>query len=158
MVDNRRAMPRKGCLNRPTLLAVARGQCPKERLPLVQRHLASCAFCRASVVAAASGIRGPGETVYMRRPRVADHRWPKRLAVAASLLAAGAAWLYGSPPEPPPAVTPPTASEGRAALKPAPPPARAAASSFSEPAPPTPHVGVSVLHSPPGDATGQSAP
>jgi hypothetical protein len=151
-------MPRKGCLNRPTLLAVARGQCPKERLPLVQRHLASCARCRASVVAAASGIRGPGETVFMHRPRAADRRWPKRLAVAASLLAAGAAWLYGaSPPKQAPAVFQPAPSEVRTALKPAEPPARAASPALV-PADAARYVGVSVVPSEPGDATVPSSP
>jgi hypothetical protein len=163
-------MPRKGCLNRPTLLAVARGQCPKERLPLVQRHLASCARCRASVVAAASGIRGPGETVaaasgirgpgetvYMRRPRAADRRWPKWLAVAASLLAAGGAWLYGaSLAKQAPKTMPPTASEVRTALKPAePPPPRPAMPPSTER---TRYVGVSVVHSEPAESSVQSSP
>jgi hypothetical protein len=151
-------MPRKGCLNRPTLLAVARGQCPKERLPLVQRHLASCAHCRASVVAAASGIRGPGETVFMRRPRGAARRWPKWLAVAASLLAATAAWLYGASPPKPPAAIQHTESEVRTALKPAEPLPRAATPPSASPTEATRYVGVSVVRSEPGDATVQSTP
>jgi hypothetical protein len=56
--------------------------------------------CRASLVAAATGVCGPGQTVLLRRPVVQDRRWLQRAAVVVSLLAMVAAWGYASAPEP----------------------------------------------------------
>jgi hypothetical protein len=74
-------MIRKDCLDRQTFRAVAAGRCPKERLAAVQRHLARCSRCRAAVVAAAAGVRGPGETVVLKRPSRGSRRccwsWPR---------------------------------------------------------------------------------
>lgn len=95
-------MTRKGCLDRPTLRAVAAGRCPKERLPAVPRNLAKCSRCRAAVISAAAGVRGPGETVVLKRPRRVVGRISKALVVAASMTAAGAAWrrtVASKPPE-----------------------------------------------------------
>jgi hypothetical protein len=87
-------MTRKDCLDRQTLRAVAAGRCPKERLAAVQRHLARCSRCRAAVVSAAAGVRGPGETVVLKRPSRVVGRISKALLVVASVAAVGAAWRY----------------------------------------------------------------
>lgn len=160
MIDNRGM--RKGCLDRPTLLAVASGRCPRQRLPEVQRHLSSCARCRASVVAAATGVRGPGETVFMSPRRGTSRRWPKRLAVAASLLAAAAAWLYGAAPPGEPAEAahvvlpgaPSSSVEARAALR----TAHGASRALSAPSEGTRYVGVSVVAGEPAETSAHGLP
>jgi hypothetical protein len=43
-------------LDPPTLETTARGSCPKECLPRVRKHLATCSRCRAAVVGLASGV------------------------------------------------------------------------------------------------------
>src|SRR5688572_29996971 len=91
---------RPGCLDRRTLTALATGRCPREKLSQVREHLESCMRCRASLVAAATGVCGPGQTVLLRRPVVQDRRWLHRAAVVVSLLAMVAAWGYASAPEP----------------------------------------------------------
>lgn len=78
------AMGRR-CLDRQTLLFTAAGQCPKERLPAVRRHLLKCSRCRDVVVRVASG--GPlGDTLEKTHPGVVRRRALKTLSVAASLL------------------------------------------------------------------------
>src|SRR4051812_39472877 len=90
-----------GCLDHRLLSEVAAGRCPKERLAEVQRHLAVCKRCRGAVVAKATGIRGPGDTVLMRRPPPPrSHGALKFLAVAVSLLAVGGAWVFTALPKP----------------------------------------------------------
>src|SRR5688572_29343779 len=99
------------CLDRRTLSALAAGRCPRKELSAVQRHLPTCARCRAAVVASAAGVRGPGDTVLLTRPgqrRGGPARTALKLAsVAASVLVVGAAWFYGSAlsEAPPPART-----------------------------------------------------
>lgn len=93
-------MTRKGCLDRPTLRAIAAGRCPKDRLREVQRHLTKCTRCRTAVVSAASGVRGPGETVVLKRPSRIVSRAAKALAVAASVGALGLAWHHTITVEP----------------------------------------------------------
>lgn len=73
------------CLDRETLLFVAAGQCPGEKLSAVRRHLGKCAGCRADVVRAASGGR-LGDTAEEEPPGTARRRVLKTLPVAASLL------------------------------------------------------------------------
>ena|SRR5688572_27749061 len=107
---------RQGCLDRRTLTALATGRCPREKLSLVREHLEGCTRCRAAVVSAATGVRGPGETVLLRRPVVRDRRGLKRAAVVVSLLAVVAAWGYGASPGP--AVVPLSSVQVQAALRP----------------------------------------
>jgi len=81
----------------------------------VRRHLPTCARCRAAVVASAAGVRGPGDTVLLKRSSEPT-RWGAALKVSSvvvSLLVAGAAWRYGAPaassqPAPTPAFAQPT--------------------------------------------------
>lgn len=94
-------MTRKDCFDRQTLRAVAAGRCPKERLAAVQRHLARCSRCRAAVVAAAAGVRGPDETVVLKRSSRVVSRISKALLVAGSVAAVGAAWRYTVASKPP---------------------------------------------------------
>jgi hypothetical protein len=122
----------RDCLDRPTLKALAEGRCPKSELARVRRHLPNCARCRAAVVAAAAGVRGPGDTVLLTR---AGSGGPARTglkvaSVAVSLVVAGAAWRFGVSA---PSVSAPSFSATSPALAPAS-PALAPAS----PAPPIP--------------------
>jgi hypothetical protein len=102
------------CLDRRTLSALAAGQCPAKDLRAVQRHLPTCARCRAAVVASAAGVRGPGETVVLKRSGVRGggrgRTVLKVASVAVSLLVVGGAWRYGQsstlPPSSPPAAAP----------------------------------------------------
>jgi hypothetical protein len=48
-------MPRRTCLDRPTLIVLARGECLRNRLPRVSQHLSTCSRCRAAVVGFATG-------------------------------------------------------------------------------------------------------
>jgi hypothetical protein len=84
------------CLKRDAIKALATGRCPKNELEAVRRHLAGCARCRAAVVAAASGRRGPGDTVVLKRSGGALRTGFKLGAIALSLLVTGAAWRYGA--------------------------------------------------------------
>jgi hypothetical protein len=104
----------KGCLGRRTLSAVAAGRCPKYALPAVRRHLSSCARCRAGVVAAASGVRGLGDTVVLERASRALPTGLKLAAVAVSALVAGGAWLFAASPMPPAASSPSTVVQAQA--------------------------------------------
>src|SRR4051812_16659461 len=105
----------KGCLDRRTLATVAAGRCPTHQLSAVQRHLSSCARCRAGVVAAASGDRGLGDTVAQERPSRALRTGLKLAAVAVSVLVAGGAWKYAASAMPRAVVPPSAASEAKAA-------------------------------------------
>jgi hypothetical protein len=92
---------REGCLERGLVQSLAAGRCPKDELATAQRHLSECARCRSAVVATASGVRGPGETVVMMRRETPKARaGVKVAAVAVSLLVAGWAWGYGAAPKP----------------------------------------------------------
>jgi ribosomal protein S27AE len=109
----------KSCLDRSTLTAVAKGRYPKDKLAEVKRHLERCPRCRAGVVAAAVGVRGPGDTVVYKRPGTTVRRGLKGLAVAVSLLVAGGAWRYSSSVKP--STNPaPVATAGREAVEPTP--------------------------------------
>jgi hypothetical protein len=101
------------CLDRSTLKALAAGRCPREELRAVQRHLPTCARCRAAVVASAAGVRGPGDTVLLTRPGQggAARTGLKVASVLVSLLVVGGAWLYGSAA---PAAPPAPSSSGKA--------------------------------------------
>jgi hypothetical protein len=91
---------REGCLARRLVKSLGAGRCPKEELAMAQRHLSECARCRAAVVAAATGLRGPGETVVMmRRASASAPAGVKVAAVLMSLLVAGWAWGYDSAPK-----------------------------------------------------------
>lgn len=109
------------CLDRSTLKALAAGRCPPKELRAVQRHLPTCARCRAAVVASAAGVRGPGDTVLLtRRGRGGARTGLKVASVALSLLVVAGAWRYGqsSPLSAPalPAVDLPPSGGGREAL------------------------------------------
>jgi hypothetical protein len=112
------------CLDRRTLSALAAGRCPTKDLRAVQRHLPTCARCRAAVVASAAGVRGPGDTVVLKRSDAvgaAGGRTRTVLkvgSVVVSLLVVGGAWRFGqssplpeaSPPAAAPAASSPAAS------------------------------------------------
>jgi hypothetical protein len=120
------------CLDRRTLSALAAGRCPTKDLRAVQRHLPTCARCRAAVVASAAGVRGPGDTVVLKRSdAVGSGGGPARTAlkvgsVVVSLLVVGVAWRYGqsstlaesSPPAAAPSASLPAAAEASAAVRP----------------------------------------
>jgi hypothetical protein len=93
----------ENCLSREVVKSIARGRSPKKELTAARRHLADCPRCRAAVVAAAHGVEGPGDTVLLKRSSGAVPKGFKVAAVAASILATGAAWRYTATPkaEPP---------------------------------------------------------
>lgn len=93
----------ENCLSREVVKSIARGRSPKKELTAARRHLADCPRCRAAVVAAAHGVEGPGDTVLLKRGSNAVPKGFKAAAVAASILATGAAWRYTATPraEPP---------------------------------------------------------
>jgi len=86
----------ENCLKRDAVKSLAAGRYPKNELVAVRRHLAECARCRAAVVAAASGLRGPGDTVLLKRSEAGTvPTWLKLGVFAVSVLVAGGAWRYG---------------------------------------------------------------
>jgi hypothetical protein len=95
-------MVNRECLEPRIVKSIAAGRCAMEELDVARRHLADCARCRAAVVAVASGVPGPGETVVMQRAERAPAlpNWFKYAAVLVSLLVAGATWRYGAVPKP----------------------------------------------------------
>jgi hypothetical protein len=86
----------QNCLDQRTVKSIAAGRCLPKELFEAGRHLPGCARCRAAVVAAASGIRGPGETIVLKRSSRKGLTWLKVAASLISVLVAGAAWRYGA--------------------------------------------------------------
>src|SRR5262245_58898459 len=58
---------RADCLRRDQIRLIASGRSTEQNLTVLRRHLAECARCRAAVAARAGGVRGPGDTVLLKR-------------------------------------------------------------------------------------------
>lgn len=96
MVDTRAV--RAACLRRDQILLIASGRSTEQNLTVLRRHLAECGRCRAAVAARAGGVRGPGDTVLLKREKARLPNGIKIIAVAISLLVVIGAWRYAGAP------------------------------------------------------------